>query len=755
MEVHEALAALGQIVDPLTMRPRDSARTWLIAQWRRILKRNYEPVFELAIKCLVALPPHPILESAIGHLANMASRIVASKALLKHDIPGRIYHTLLLRKVAKGLATFYTSIPAAHLLGRLAVETQGADVNWASVEESAVVADLACGSGTLLSAFYSANLDRFIISTLGKGGSLSQEDLAHFHRVMLEQRIYGFDVLEYASHLAASWLTLRTPDVEIKRMNIYTLPLGSRGSKDVWLGSLSIDTGHRKFCMVPKATALVNEVIGPKKAGIMAREKIGIKMPRPNLIIMNPPFARTGNVGRSLLLGHLPESERQPILGELRKLSQKIKSTLGGAVGKAGLAPMFVWLADRCITKGGRLAFVLPRVCMSGVSWEPIRRMLARNYVIDHIVISYDASKNWAWSENTVLSELLLVCTKKKQKNATVKISYIFKLPRSALEAKILASRILDTEVKVDKDGFGIQQDIGLGTTYVIKQNLLKNQRNWNTSVGFASPELSKEAWNIHTMNSFLGHELPLTKLDNVVAKTEIRKAKKTEYERIIGLDVATYQRCKSKTGKLLLDVLEGANIDTLNRIEVEPNAKVAFEESCRKFAERQAQLLIVGVGRFWLRTIGLISVFSSKPVVSNTMWTVKLQPMKNDASFMEKIQPLWLNSTPGLLSTLSLRQDSKGAFVQLKKEYLPLIKLLDFQKIDDNKQSQLLALFERLRKRRVPNFPTQLEQAKAGKGFRYELDVSLLKILNRRFNTALLTKVYSNLLRETIITAE
>ena len=201
--------------------------------------------------------------------------------------------------------------------------------------------------------------------------------------------------------------------------------------------------------------------------------------------------------------------------------------------------------------------------------------------------------------------------------------------------------------------------------------------------------------------------------------------------------------------------MLEGANIDTLNRIEVEPNAKVAFEESCRKFAERQAQLLIVGVGRFWLRTIGLISVFSSKPVVSNTMWTVKLQPMKNDASFMEKIQPLWLNSTPGLLSTLSLRQDSKGAFVQLKKEYLPLIKLLDLQKIDDNKQSQLLALFKRLRKRRVPNFPMQLEQAKAGKGFRYELDVSLLKILNRRFNTALLTKVYSNLLRETIITAE
>ena len=200
-------------------------------------------------------------------------------------------------------------------------------------------------------------------------------------------------------------------------------------------------------------------------------------MPRPSLVIMNPPFARTGNVGHSLLLGHLPENERQPILRELRRYSQTIKQTLKGAVGKAGLAPMFVWLADRFVTKGGRLALVLPRVCMSGVSWEPIRRLLVKNYTLDHIVISYDPSKNWAWSENTVLSEVLLVCTKKKPKNETVKISYIFTLPRSALESKILASRILDTSIQLDNEGFSIEQDIRLGTTYGIRQNLLRREK--------------------------------------------------------------------------------------------------------------------------------------------------------------------------------------------------------------------------------------------------------------------------------------
>jgi len=317
---------------------------------------------------------------------------------------------------------------------------------------------------------------------------------------------------------------------------------------------------------------------------------------------------------------------------------------LNGAVGKAGLAPMFVWLANRCITENGRLALVLPRVCMSGISWEPIRKMLVKNYSINYIVVSYDPSKNWAWSENTVLSEILLVCTKRKPRNETVRISYFYKLPRSALETKIAASRILEAETRVDEDGYGIERDIRLGTTYTVQQSLLRNQRNWNVCVGFASVNLNREAWAIHTKSKFLGQELPLTKLENIVEKIEIRKAKKVIYKPIIGFDVATYQRCKSKSGKLLLDALEGSNISTLNHIEIQPNAKVAFRESCRHIADRQAQLLIAGVGRFWLKTGGLISVFSSKPVISNTMWTVKLKASIEgwaaDGAFNEWYQP-------------------------------------------------------------------------------------------------------------------
>ena len=83
------------------------------------------------------------------------------------------------------------------------------------------------------------------------------------------------------------------------------------------------------------------------------------------------------------------------------------------------------------------------------------------------------------------------------------------------------------------------------------------------------------------------------------------------------------------------------------------------------------------------------------------------------------------------------------------------MIKLMDIKELHEEQQSQLIALFERLKKQRVPNLPTQIKQAKEGKGFRFELDVALLNILSERINLDLLTKIYASLLKETKITAE
>jgi hypothetical protein len=782
MIVHEALASLGRSkINPLSMKPSSSTtRDWLINEWTRILNEiDYEPVFLLSVKLLQRLPSHPVIEQVLTELAGQASRIVASKALLKHDIAGRVYHTLLLRKVAKGLATYYTSIPGAYLLAKLAVDTPGSQLPLKDADKSQlVVADLACGSGTLLSAAYSAILDRWVLQRLEDGLTISNEDIENFHRNMLQNCIYGFDVLEYATHLAAAWLTLRMPEVEVRKLNIFTLPLGHLSgekakpgtktavSAETYLGSLSMSIKEKSgviTCVFPLATSLTQEAlpIGPIAIGLDQKRYSPVTMPQPNLIIMNPPFARTGNVGKSILFGHLAKNERKVVLRKLKVHLKTIAGRLGGAVGKAGLAAPFVWLAHLSLADNGRLALVLPRVAMSGSSWESIRKMLGSKYQIDHIVVCYDPRKNWAWSENTVLSEILLVCTKRVPATEfKTKVTYVYHRPRSSLEAKILAARIIEAQNTTDlgeERVFTVFDRIRLGqktvaSCYSIPQEILARQRNWNVCAGFASAYLSELAWRLVDGNMFLGRVLPLVSLNSLVLRKQITGRKKVRTELMIGFDVHTFQRDRRDHGGMLLDVLQGANVETLNRLEVQPNTRMAFA-SDSQISSRMSNFLVAGMARLWLNTVGLISVYCKKPAVSNTMWTVQLQPQPGiKLTDLYKLQVLWLNSTPGLLGFLALRQDSKGAFIQYKREYLPLLKLLDTRNLNDEQLNRLLALYDELKNTAVKNLPGQLEEALNREGFRHQLDTELLQTLCPTIDNRLLLGIYRDLLNETII---
>jgi len=80
------------------------------------------------------------LEDALTILANEAQRIASSRALLRHDLMGRIYHLLLIRDIAKYHATYYTSVPAAYILARFALNAPNDNwkVHW---DETASIAD--------------------------------------------------------------------------------------------------------------------------------------------------------------------------------------------------------------------------------------------------------------------------------------------------------------------------------------------------------------------------------------------------------------------------------------------------------------------------------------------------------------------------------------------------------------------------------------------------------------------------------------
>ena len=83
--------------------------------WENI---NYVPVFQLGSRILDELPSGASTTKTVISLLDAAREICRQQAALRHDLMGRIYHWLL--HDAKYLGTYYTSVPAATLLLKLA-----------------------------------------------------------------------------------------------------------------------------------------------------------------------------------------------------------------------------------------------------------------------------------------------------------------------------------------------------------------------------------------------------------------------------------------------------------------------------------------------------------------------------------------------------------------------------------------------------------------------------------------------------------
>lgn len=89
-------------------------------QWKHIeSKIDFIPIFKVAREILLALPSSPETDKALRRLAESAIKISRNRAALRHDLMGRIFHKLLAD--AKFFGAFYTKIPAATLLLKLAI----------------------------------------------------------------------------------------------------------------------------------------------------------------------------------------------------------------------------------------------------------------------------------------------------------------------------------------------------------------------------------------------------------------------------------------------------------------------------------------------------------------------------------------------------------------------------------------------------------------------------------------------------------
>ena len=367
--------------------------------WRYICDNiDYVPVFDLAASIIDTLRDGPA-ELHDAAIVPLIKAMEDTSRLEGHDLSGRLFHTLLTD--AKFTGAYYTSVPAATLLARLVFQGWPEGVDWSDHEfpASLNVADLACGTGTLLMAVASEAERRHTDA----GG----QNAAALHKAMVEQALHGYDVQLSAVHFAATSLAMLNPRIQFDRMNLYVMPLGVEGNS-VSLGSLDFlgqDEVAVQFALSDDddgaALRGAERVSGGGSRG--ADEGVTARLPDLDLAIMNPPFTRP-----SLLFGNLPASDRRRIQSELNR---RLRNMQGSAV--AGMGAAFVAAAaPKLRPSEGRLALILPVTVCTGSSWQQTRALIEREFMLDTVIVSHDPLR-WNFSDSTDLSETLIIATRR------------------------------------------------------------------------------------------------------------------------------------------------------------------------------------------------------------------------------------------------------------------------------------------------------------------------------------------------------
>ena len=237
--------------------------------WSLWLAVDYKPIFATAQSALNGCPQDSAFTAAIRETGEAALAMTRDISGLRHDLLGRIFHTVL--DTARYDGSFYTTTAAATLLATLAIPEDLCDWNDADAISKLRITDPACGTGTLLMAAAERIHDL-------APASLDDSDLA---QALIERVLTGYDVNLTATHMAATTLGLLSPTTRFHNMKIGRAFLGvDKPGGKAYLGSLEFLDQQPMMMEWPGAAQAVSQVDSGER---MDRAEPA------DLVIMNPP----------------------------------------------------------------------------------------------------------------------------------------------------------------------------------------------------------------------------------------------------------------------------------------------------------------------------------------------------------------------------------------------------------------------------------------------------------------------------------
>ncbi len=433
--MHAEVKPLRLVCGPDVANPQEAT----LAAWADILKINYWAIFAIAKDILEQLPDGDAA-LILRELRGTAQQIDAAGVDNAHDLTGRIFQRLIADR--KYLATFYTLPASAALLARLAVsKLDGVDWSAADAIGRLRVGDFACGTGALLSAVYEQ-----IAARHARAGG----DPVQLHPAMMEEALYGCDVMPSAVHITGSTLSGVAPAELFDNSRLYTLAYGRQADDGVRVGSLELLESSAAMTLFNTSDpALRTGSVGEETAAQIIAD---IPDGGFDLVIMNPPFTSNtkhrdaaGNVQNAAFAAFGAQiADQDDMAARLIRLAQ------GSCYhGHSGLGSAFAAIADRKVRPGGVIALLILFTAVNGSSWAKFRRMIAENYA-DVTIVSIAANgPDMSLSSDTGVAECMVIgrkLAKGEKPDGRAKFVSLRRRPLGFAEAREIANFIIASD---------------------------------------------------------------------------------------------------------------------------------------------------------------------------------------------------------------------------------------------------------------------------------------------------------------------
>ena len=607
--------------------------------WNLILALDYKPIFETGRAALNSCPSDPSFADAVRDTAQAAQAVSENIASLRHDLLGRIFHTVL--DSARYDGSFYTTTPAATLLASLAITEDMCDWQDPAAIARLRITDPACGTGTLLMAAAERIRDL---------APRSRDD-ATLAAALIEQVLSGYDINLTATHMTATTLGLLSPTTQFQKMKIWRTLLGVDEDGVARLGSLEFLDQRPMLMPWPNGGSKATHVNGDAEAAAAEPS---------DLVIMNPPFTQ-----HDLRHQQFSNEEREKLTSRERELFAN------KPVHLSSNGNSFLVLADYIVkSASSTIASVLPMVTATNTSALDIRQYLASHHHIETIVTSHDQERTY-FSENTSIGEMLLVCrrwTTGQGRKPPTRVVNLARNPATPAAAFNVASAIADG--RVEAQGYGTVQEwpevrIAAGnwsavqflSSYLSENFILLNQGEF-----FAAAALSSNAdigpHGVGTRMNFSRSNMP------------------------------------DRQGRMALWDHKAEDIRSMaTNPDTHIIAKPSKERSAERLWNQRSRLMLPERIRF--NTDRLVSVRVNERTLGSAWMPCKPTTLVISAEALEKAICVYLNSSLGILTLLGIRSIRTLSYSYFSLGDMRNLTVPDFAAIGGDAVAQLAAAYD------------------------------------------------------------